>query len=184
MPTYNGLNVFLRKLLPPGLPEDDLPIEYLLDYYQLPENIWNEFNKDKTKKEAKTIFFQMKALKKRSKIIPKNLNQTDFDPLQQEEFTPKGKIATDVLVDVGKKFKTIIFTLCWVEKIDKNLGPEYEDDLVSNLIDIIENTESRTQLAIFIKGITTILNDDKIAFNQEEFKKDINLKSKQKIELD
>jgi len=47
LPTYDALNQLARQILPPGLPEMNAPVEYLLDNFQIPQNIWDKFNDDK-----------------------------------------------------------------------------------------------------------------------------------------
>lgn len=85
--------------------------------------------------------------------------------------------------DVGKSLKNLVFTMTWLEKINSAKAPEYEVDLVSNLIDIIDNTESRTQLAVFVKGLNEVLKQKEILYDQNQFKNDINMRSKQLIDL-
>lgn len=53
-----------------------------------------------------------------------------------------------------------------MEKLKGTDIPLYDTDIVSNLMDVIDNTESRTQLAIFVKGLNQVLNQDQIPYDE------------------
>lgn len=157
----------------------------MLNNYQVPKDIWDKFNKDKAEEEVETIFKQMRTLKKKVKSIPPTMAVRDFNPENSEdEEEPVSKNVKEIKMDIAAKLKTILFTLTWMEKLNANQSPDYENDIVSNIMDIIDNTESRTQLALFVKSLKDIINKPSIPFDQTEFKKDINMRSKQTIELD
>lgn len=55
MPTFDGLNNFLEVLVPKESDVNEKPIKFLLDKYQIPENIWDHFNKEKAEEQVATI---------------------------------------------------------------------------------------------------------------------------------
>lgn len=71
-----------------------------------------------------------------------------------------------MIENVGNSLKNLIFTLTWMEKLKGTDIPLYDTDIVSNLMDVIDNTESRTQLAIFVKGLNQVLNQDQIPYDE------------------
>lgn len=56
MPTFDGLNNFLEVLVPKESDVNEKPIKFLLDKYQIPQNIWDHFNKEKAEEQVATIY--------------------------------------------------------------------------------------------------------------------------------
>lgn len=124
----------------------------------------------------------MKTLKTKARAIPKDIPKINTEPTSSEEEPSKN--VKEIKEDIGNGLKTLLFTLTWLEKLNGPQAKEYQDDFISNVADIIDHTESRTQLALFVRGLNDILDKDAPAFDPEEFKKNINLKTDQQISID
>lgn len=73
--------------------------------------------------------------------------------------------------------------MTWIRKLNPANSEVNEDDMVANIMNIIDHTKSRTQLALFIKGLKETISNKVSKFNPEEFKKNISLNPKLKIEI-
>ena len=107
----------------------------------------------------------MKTLKKKTKSIPRTMAVRSPNPDTSDEEEPIAKNVKEVQ-DVEGTVKTLLFTLTWLEKLHPQSKAEYTEELIANLMDIIDNTESRTQLALFVKGLDDVLNGKNLVFKQ------------------
>lgn len=168
-PKYEQLNKFIGELLPVGMPEEELPIKYLLDNFQVPPEVWENYNKIKAAKGVQTIYRQMKTIKKQTRAIPKTFEKAPIVDLENPVFPKEEDIegdeepfrnAKEITDKIGNGLKNLIFTLSWLEKVNKADTKEYENDFVAEISDIIENTESRTQLALFVSKLNDVFEKD------------------------
>lgn len=80
----------------------------------MPQDIWDNFNKNKAEKQVLTIFKQMKTLKTKVNSTSRELPLGTLPPkdsLEEEDLPNKNKKDVN---EITSNLKTLLFTMVWL----------------------------------------------------------------------